>query len=251
MEQSVYAVEAAVEAEHWWFRGRRKLFSDEIRRLGVPPTAQIVDVGTGTGTNLRLLRELGFSRVEGVDFSDDAIRFCRDKGLGEVIKSDVYSLPFADGSLDLVLMTDVVEHVEDDRRAIAEAARVLRPGGALLITVPAFQALWGRQDDVSHHLRRYRLRQLTDVLRSTGFAVERAYYFNYLLFMPIWLARQIIRILGAKLDSENQVNTALLNRLLYGLFLFDVRTAPHLRPPFGVSALAVARRSQTRTGGRQ
>jgi SAM-dependent methyltransferase len=242
MEQSVYAVEAEVEAEHWWFRGRRNLFSDEIIRFGVLPTARILDIGTGTGANLRLLRELGFKRVEGVDFSDDAIRFCRDKGLGEVIKTDVCSLPFADGSFDLVLMTDVAEHVEDDRRATAEAARVLRPGGALLITVPAFQALWGRQDDVSHHLRRYRLRQLTDVLASTGLVVERSYYFNYLLFIPIWLARQIIRILGIKLDSENQVNTGLLNRILYALFLFDIRTAPYLRPPFGVSALAAARR---------
>src|SRR5262245_32628263 len=201
MEQSAYAVEAEVEAEHWWFRGRRKLFSNEIIRLGVLPMARILDIGTGTGTNLRLLRELGFKRVEGVDFSDDAIRFCRDKGLGEVIKTDVCSLPFADRSFDLVLMTDVAEHVEDDRRATAEAARVLRPGGALLITVPAFEALWGRQDDVSHHLRRYRLRQLTDVLASTGLVVERNYYFNYLLFIPIWLARQIVRILGIELDS--------------------------------------------------
>jgi SAM-dependent methyltransferase len=242
MEKSVYIVEAEVEAEHWWFRGRRKLFSDEIIRLGIPPTARVLDVGTGTGTNLRLLREIGFKRVEGVDFSDDAIRLCRDKGLGEVTKGDVGALPFADGCFDLVLLTDVIEHVEDDRRAAAEAARLLRPGGALLVTVPAFQALWGLQDDVSHHLRRYRLTQLAAILGSTGLVVERAYYFNYLLFLPIWLARQIIRILRVELDSENEVNTAFLNRILYALFLFDVRTAPHVRPPFGVSALVVARR---------
>jgi ubiquinone/menaquinone biosynthesis C-methylase UbiE len=91
-----------------------------------------------------MLSDLGFKHVTGVDMSDDAIRFCAEKGLGHVEK-----LPFDNVSFDVVLATDIIEHVDDDNRALAEIARVLRPGGKVLITVPAFQALWGLQDEVA------------------------------------------------------------------------------------------------------
>lgn len=90
MEFSVYAVESQVEATHWWFVGRRKLLAQRIAKLGVLPDAKVLEVGTGTGSHLRLLQELGFQNVAGVDNSDEAIHFCRQKGLGEVQKGDIY-----------------------------------------------------------------------------------------------------------------------------------------------------------------
>jgi SAM-dependent methyltransferase len=151
-------------------------------------------------------------------------------------------LPFGDAIYDLVLATDIVEHVDDDALALREIARVLRPGGVALLTVPAFQSLWGLQDKVSHHKRRYRLTNLLDRVLGADLTPLRAYYFNYLLFMPIWLARQVIALLDIPLKSENQVNSALLNRVLTAIFGLDVRTAGLVRPPFGVSALVIARK---------
>jgi 2-polyprenyl-3-methyl-5-hydroxy-6-metoxy-1,4-benzoquinol methylase len=113
MDITAYAAEAAIEADHWWFVGRRLLFADVIRGLGLARDAEILDVGTGTGANLRLLRNLGFVRITGVDQSSDAIRFCGEKGLGAVQLGDIAALQLPDRRFELVLATDVIEHVDD------------------------------------------------------------------------------------------------------------------------------------------
>jgi len=244
MDLSLYAIEAEVEETHWWFAGRRRLFGREIAGLGLSKDAPILDVGTCTGTNLRMLAELGYRRVVGLDLSDEAIRFCAEKGLGVVRRGDVCDLPFEDASLDLVLATDIIEHVEDDRLALREIARVLMPGGRAMITVPAFQSLWSPQDELSHHLRRYRLPMLANGVEAAGLRPVRCFHFNYLLFLPIWLTRQIFQALKIRVSSELQVNTALLNRLLGRVFDLDVRTAPWLAPPFGVSIFMLAEKPE-------
>jgi len=242
METSVYANEAIVEANHWWFVGRRKLFAAEIARARISNDAHVLDIGTSTGTNLRMLRELSYRHVTGVDFSQDAIRFCEEKGLGPVHRGDVCALPFSDESFDLVLATDIIEHVDDDVQALKEIARVLAPGGTVLITVPAFQSLWGLQDAVAQHKRRYTQKRLAEIVAGAGLQMTRRYYFNYLLFAPIWVARKLIHFLNIRLESEAQVNTRGLNRIFSLVFEFDIRTAPRLQPPFGVSIIAVARK---------
>lgn len=240
MDSDAYAVEAGIEATHWWFIGRRALFARELAAAGVPATAAALDIGTSTGANLRLLRELGLTRVEGLDASEAAIRFCAEKQLGTVRLGDVCAMPFADASFDLVLATDIIEHVGDDEQALREIARVLRPAGHLLLTVPAFPSLWGLQDRVAHHRRRYRRGPVIRRVRAAGLRPERIYHFNYLLFGPIWLARRVIDLLQINLASEAQVNSPLLNRLLQWIFALDIATAPRLRPPFGVSILVMA-----------
>jgi SAM-dependent methyltransferase len=242
VDAATYAAEAQIEATHWWFAGRRRLFAREIAELRIGNDPQILDIGTSTGTNLRMLRDLGYRRVTGLDFSLDAIRYCEDTGLGPVRHGDVCALPFADGSFDLVLATDIIEHVDDDGRALAEIARVLAPGGAVLITVPTFPSLWGLQDRVAQHKRRYRLRPLVKKIEGAGLAVTSRYYFNYLLFVPIWAARRIIDLVGIALKSEGDVNSPMLNRTLKAVFDVDTTTARIMRPPFGVSALVIARR---------
>jgi len=242
MDIATYAAEAAVESEHWWFVGRRRLFARVISKLGPPRGAEILDVGTSTGTNLRLLRELGFHHVHGIDQSPEAVRFCSEKGLGRVELGDVCALPFADGRFDLVLATDIIEHVDDDLWALRELHRVLKPGSSLLLTVPTFRLLWGLQDEVSHHRRRYRLNDLLPKLRASEFSLREYYYFNYLLFLPILAGRRLVRLLGITLASEAEINTWWLNRILTLVFQLDVATAPWLRPPFGASALVVATR---------
>lgn len=240
MDQAAFAAEAKIEATHWWFVERRRLFASLLLRCAVPADATVVDIGTGTGANLRLLRQIGFKNVTGIDPSAEAARWCAEKGLGDVKFGDAKGLPLPDQSVDLVIATDVIEHVEDDQLAVNEIYRILRPGGTVLFTVPAFPSLWGLQDEVSHHYRRYRMGPFLKMLDRADFRVTSKFHFNYILFLPIYLARQLIRVFGIQLNSENEVNSPLLNRLLGLLFRFDVTTAPYLKPPFGVSILALA-----------
>ena len=156
MEHGVYDAEARVEAEHWWFRGRRMLFAAELRGLKIGTNADVLDIGTGTGSNLRMLREEGYRNVTGIDLNPLAVRYCLAKGFTSVLSGDATSLPFADGQFDIVLATDTIEHIDDDRKALQEIHRVLVPGGYAMIVVPAFASLWGLQDIVAHHKRRYR-----------------------------------------------------------------------------------------------
>lgn len=242
LETSAQVVEGRVEATHWWFRGRRALVARCIASAGVPRDALVLDVGSGAGSNLRMLHELGFRRIVGLDRSAAALRFCRARQAADLQRADLTALPFRDASFDLALATDVLEHVHDEARAVSELLRVLRPGGALVATVPAFESLWGLQDDVSHHLRRYRRPEVVDRLTESGFVVRQSFYFNYLLFLPIWVARRLMRWLRVEVESENELNTPLLNALLGGVFALDVRSARWLRPPFGVSILALGQR---------
>jgi SAM-dependent methyltransferase len=240
MEASVYEAEAQNEQGHWWFVGRRKLFAALVAELGMARDAPILDAGTSCGTNLRMLRDQGFTHVLGLDLSEHAARFCRDKGLGEVRIGSIEQIPFPDASFDLVLATDVIEHVDDDLRALGELCRVLRPGGHAIVTVPAFQSLWGLQDDLSHHKRRYRSAQLERLVRQAGLVPKKKFYFNYLLFVPIWLARRAMRLWRPNIRSEGDINTPFINTVLGSVFAADVATAGRLKPPFGVSLLLVA-----------
>jgi SAM-dependent methyltransferase len=243
MDIAAYEVEAEIEGTHWWFAGRRRLFAAEIERLGMDRDAMVLDIGTSTGTNLRMLRGLGYGNVQGLDVSDEAIRYCVEKGFNTVRRGDLCDMPFASNAFDLVLATDVVEHVDDDAQAMTEIARILKPGGAALITVPTFRCLWGLQDEIAQHKRRYRKGELLALVTRSGMQIERQYHFNYLLFLPIWLGRRLIQWLGIPLKSEAEVNSPVVNRLLSLVFAADTTTAPALHPPFGVSVLVLARKA--------
>jgi SAM-dependent methyltransferase len=242
MEAETYLQEDLVEADHWWFKGRRRLFGAILRQCEVGKRAAILDAGTSSGNNLRLLRDLGFESYRGLELSAEAIAISDRKGLGPVERGDICAMPFSDGSFDFVLATDIIEHVEDDDRALSEIRRVLKPGGRCLITVPAFPSLWGHQDVVSHHKRRYRSARLLAKVEAAGLRPLNSYHFNYLLFLPIWAARQVMRAVTSTPRNENSLNAPLLNVLLGWIFAFDVATAPHLRPPFGVSLLVLCER---------
>jgi SAM-dependent methyltransferase len=243
MDESAYLVEAQVEASHWWFVVRRKLLARELERAGVSRSALVLDLGAGTGATLAMLRRTG-ATVHGLDVSPTAARFCRSRGLSTVTVGDAANLPYPGSCFDAVVLTDVIEHLADDSAALRGVERVLRPNGVAIITVPAFEALWGPNDDAAHHQRRYRAREVRTLAATAGLSIERGYYFNFLLFVPIWLVRRAMRLFGVRAVSENLMNPAWLNRLLTGLFAIDVALAPLLRVPFGVSYLLIARKGK-------
>src|SRR6185436_9427399 len=174
------------------------------------------DVGCGTGANLLMLSRYG--DAEGVDISEDALAFCRERGLDHVKQGAGEKLPFEENTFDLVTAFDVVEHMDDDLAGLSEMYRVLRPGGHALIFVPTFMFLWGLQDDVSNHRRRYRLPELQRVLEQAGFEIERTTYANITFFLPILAMRQLMWLMGIKADSENNINVSALNGVLGGVF---------------------------------
>jgi SAM-dependent methyltransferase len=239
VETEVTEHEALLEERHWWFVGRRHLFSKELARLSVPPGARVLDVGSGTGSNVRLCQERGFGHCTGLDLSLRALAHAQRKGLGPSAVADVNRIPARSSSYDIVLATDIIEHVEDDGAAMQELARVARPGGHILLTVPAFKVLWGGNDDVSHHLRRYRRPQIRDLVRDAGLEMRACYYFNALLFAPVLVTRRMMRLLKARPRSEVAMTPAALNGILKWVFCRDVELSSRLHPPFGVSLLAL------------
>jgi SAM-dependent methyltransferase len=243
MKEHTYPIMFRVEQSHWWYTGRRKIltrFIEDICRRVTDRRPRILDVGCGTGANLLMLSQFG--DAEGVDLSEDALAFCRERGLEKVKLGAAEKLPYDDGTFDLVTALDVVEHLDDDLAGLREMQRVLRPGGRVLLFVPTFMFLWGLQDDVSNHRRRYRLPELRRVLEQAGFEIERTTYANITFFLPILLARKLMRVTGIKAESENNINVSALNGVLGSLLGAESVVLRFMNIPFGVSGLCVARK---------
>ena len=243
MQQHTYSIMYEVEETHWWFVGRRRILKEIIAQIvsKFPATKpRILDVGCGTGANLEMLSEFG--EAEGVELSDDALEFCRARGLTSVRQGEAEQLPYDDQSFDLVTALDLVEHLDDDVQGLREMGRVLRPDGRLLIFVPAFEFLWGVQDDISNHRRRYTRPGITDVLHEAGFELERATYANITFFFPILIGRLLMKITGFRPASENNLTLGSLNGVLGGLFGAEAPVLRHLNFPFGVSIICIAKR---------
>ncbi|UGS37863.1 class I SAM-dependent methyltransferase [Capillimicrobium parvum] len=242
MEERFYAEYFEIEDRHWWFLGRRRIILSELARALAPApggTRRLLDVGCGTGT---MVRELGrFGRAEGLDADPQAVAFCAKRGLTSVARLEGGRLPHEDASLDVVSAFDVLEHLDDDAGMAAEMRRVLRPGGTAIVTVPAYRWMWGPQDEISHHRRRYVRRELVALLRGAGLDVRRATYFNTLLFGPIAAVRVLRRDRGGgELRSDFELGSPRMNRLLAGAFGSEEALLRRgVSFPFGVSILAI------------
>ena len=242
MMQHTYASLYEIEESHWWFIGRRRIIRSFVKEICDQITdrrPRILDVGCGTGANLKLLSEFG--DAQGVDVSTDALAFCRERGLQNVQLGSAESLPYEEQTFDLVTALDVVEHMDDDVSGLREMRRVLRPGGRVLIFVPTFMFLWGVQDEVSHHRRRYRLSELRRAVTEAGFEVERTTYANITFLLPIFLLRKLMRLTGVTISSENRMNISALNRFFARVLGAESTFLRFMNFPICVSGLCVAR----------
>jgi SAM-dependent methyltransferase len=248
METTVYEQFAELERTHFWFRGRRRIFFDLLgRALAGRPDAgrmSVLEIGCGAGGMLVPLSRFG--TVVGLDIAHDYLAYCRDRGFSRVVHGSGYELPFADRSFDLVALFDTIEHIPDDRRVLAEARRVLRPGGLVFVSVPAYQFLYSQNDRVAHHLRRYTRRQLRDVLAAAGLVPRKLTYFNTFLFPLILPALGVLilkeRVLGL---PQNQTNLSHqfskpVNELFAAAMGSERLWLRHVDFPFGHSLIAMA-----------
>ena len=212
MDEQVYERLYQVEDWHWWFRGRRAVIHAMLDRVGLPQSPRILDAGCGTGRNLVEFSSLG--RAQGVDTSAQAVEFCRRRGLDEVQVGSLNSLPFEDSSFDLILLADVLEHVEDDLGALRELKRVGAGDARLVITVPAYRWMWSKHDVSHHHHRRYTRKQLRELVREAGWEPTVATYFNSMLLPPIALLRMLARRGSPKGRDDVDLTPGPLNSVL-------------------------------------
>jgi SAM-dependent methyltransferase len=173
-----------VETHYWWNIGRFKIIEAFTRRYIKPsPHSRLVDLGCGTGATTLWLQEFG--KVKGVDGSARALNFCKKRGLKDLTLSDMEKLKLPSGRFDAAFALDILEHVKDDSQAIREIYRILKPGGKLLVTSPAYQWLWSEHDEVCHHQRRYTLGEMGAKLASAGFDIQRRSYCIVFPFFPL------------------------------------------------------------------
>ena len=239
MDRIVYDRMAEHDSTHWWYTARRDILHDYVTRYAaLPKDAHILEIGCGTGHNLPMLQQFG--EVDAIEI-DDAARAIASKRLGKPASdSPLPTLPGVErGSYDMIAVLDVIEHIGDDVAALRAMKDCLRPGGKILIAVPAHQWMWSAHDVVNHHHRRYSKKTLVAAIRAAGLEPRKLGYFNSLLF-PLAAAARVAGRLTGRDDSDDSPPPGPVNKLFEAIF----RTERHMvgRVPMtpGVSILTLA-----------
>jgi SAM-dependent methyltransferase len=247
MNEHEYALMRQVEDAHWWYGTLRETAAGALeRQLEQTTDARVLDAGCGTGGMLEVLRRRHPSwRLHGLDFSGEALDHCRRRGFVDLTKGSVNALPFADASFDAVLSLDVLyfEGV-DDSRAMKEIHRILKPGGCLILNLPAFDVLRGQHDVAVRGVRRYTPRLVRDLIARSRLDAVRVHGWNLWLFFPILCWRKLSRMRQpaepAEARSDLFMPPAPVNAMLTVLARLDMSLCRAIRSPLGTSVFAVA-----------
>ncbi len=242
-----------IEMTHAWSVARRDVLVRLLDKYGITPTTSVLDVGCSNGALVEQLVRIGYTNLTAVDVSEKVVARCHARGLHQVQHVAGTHTHFADGSFDCIVASDVLEHIEDDSEALREWIRLLRPGGLLIIFVPAFRFIWSEHDVLAHHYRRYTRGHLVREVRQAGFQIEEQGYWNFLLFFPTVAGRLVSRTrellragreqnAPAKQDAYVELNPV-VNGLIREMMKVENRLLTRgLQYPVGVSTWAVARK---------
>jgi SAM-dependent methyltransferase len=243
MERKVYEQMAQLDSRHWWFTARRRILDGVIERVIQPPSnARILEIGAGTGHNLPMLSRFG--QVEASELDPVARQLASERLGRPVVEAALPDLSmFPEASYDLVALLDVLEHVTEDQASLHAILDRLKPGGALLLTVPINPWMWTAHDVAHHHHRRYRKHEIRKLAVDSGFEIELLSPFNSLLFPPIAAVRLAGKLTG-KDDSDDAMPSPLVNKVLDTIFGLERGLIGRVPMPFGVSLVAVLRRSR-------
>jgi SAM-dependent methyltransferase len=242
VRETEYHAMFQLEDNYWWFEGSMRFILCTLSDIQVRETSRILDAGCGTGG---LLWRLAHRKAWGVEIASEGIRFCRQRGLDNVLQASVTELPFQANSFDVVLSIDVLVHqwVPDDVGALREIHRVLVPGGFILLQVAAYRALWSAHDVATLTRHRYTRDELAEKVKRAGFDVVRITYRNTLL-SPLAILVKLLRRAGADTATRSDlvVLPRLVNRGLFLLLAFENYVARRVSLPFGVSIFCIAQK---------
>ena len=241
MDRQAYADMASSEETHWWFCIRRMILEDRLRSMQLAPKAKILEIGCGTGGNLKMLSSFGL--VDGIEPSRDGADIANQKaGCFARITTGLFpdDLPPGSEPFDLICLFDVLEHIEDDLGTLKSAARATKVGGKLLLSVPAYQSMWSRHDEFLHHKRRYSRQSLIEVIEAAGFTIDRITHFNAVLFPVAYAARWYDRLRKATVATGAGVPPPPVNAAMKALFRMERPALKLFDLPFGLSLLCSA-----------
>ncbi|HOE62936.1 MAG TPA: class I SAM-dependent methyltransferase [Candidatus Sumerlaeota bacterium] len=248
MNPEEYSKMYAQENTYWWFQGRKKILFRMIERFGLLKggKARALDIGCGTGLILEELN--GRATALGLDFSHQALSFCKKRGLDNLISGDVSQLPIADSSLDLVLALDLFEHVKDDVSLVRDIYRILKPGGYLLATVPAHQYLWSSHDEALHHFRRYSHSGFRKLIAGNGFTLEKYSFLITFTYFPILAFRIVQKVFRRFKPTDQSPKTHIIilpnfiNAALIRVLEMEGMLLERMNLPIGVSLICIAKK---------
>jgi SAM-dependent methyltransferase len=240
MDRQVFDRMAALDQSHWWYVARRRIIADLIAREIAPPNgARVLEIGCGTGHNFEVLSRFGMLDALEIDAPARAIASARlGRPVGDAPLPDLPGV--TDGGYDVIALLDVLEHIEDDLAALKGIMTKLKPGGRVLLTVPANQWMWSAHDSVHHHFRRYNPRTLRRVAEGAGLKVDMMTHFNTLLF-PLAAGFRLLGKLTGREEADDAQPAAPLNAVFTGIFGLERHLIGRLPLPFGVSIAAILR----------
>ncbi len=240
MDKNYYKDYFRLEKNNWLFRVRRNLIYSIFEEYNIKSGMRILDYGCGSGFIVGQLQARGYD-VCGTDISKEAIEYGTSEGIKNLYSTNGIEVDFPDESFDLILAMDVVEHIDQDDLVVRELERLLRPNGRLIITVPAYQWMWGVQDEVSHHFRRYSMKSITRLVSNfSSFSILRKTYFNTFLFPAVALVRLTSKWFNIKnRESDFDISDNFLNPIFYLIFNTEIKILKWISYPFGVSILMI------------
>ena len=248
MDREYYRQYYNFERNHWWFKVRSHIIGRKVKNIsGGRDELRILNIGAASGHTSELLNQFG--SVKSVEYDKDCCDFLRDQLNMDVVNASITALPFDNSSFDLVCAFDVIEHVDDDQKAVEEMIRVCSNNGFVFITVPAFMDLWSNHDEINHHKRRYLLRQIKELFKNKPGQVIFKSYFNTLLFPLIYVVRKLINTFPKLFKTDNKKsdfelgNNKIINSALYGLFSIERILLRCIKLPFGVSILLMFKKN--------
>ena len=242
MEIEVYERMAAEQENHWWFRARREILSLLVKQLEPGDNARILEIGCGTGGNLRMLA--GFGDVSAVEKDKSAREFARELTGINVLEGELPgALEKFEDKFDLICLFDVLEHVDEDIEALVRVKELLSNEGSIIMTMPAYQWLYGNHDREHHHFRRYNQRDIALLSAKTGLKISVISYFNTLLFPIILLARIVDKFRGHGRSTGSAVPVNIINEFLYQVFRLEKILLKYTVLPYGASIYSVLKKA--------
>jgi ubiquinone/menaquinone biosynthesis C-methylase UbiE len=246
MENEEFEIMYQLEQSHWWFKGKQFLLKQCLRSLDIHASqrGRILDIGAGTGIILKLLHDFG--ETYGIEYSQQGIKYLKKRELKRIVCADADQLlPFKNDTFKIITCLDVLEHLDRDKRLLKEMLRVSKPGGHILVAVPAFDMFWSSHDVALHHKRRYTRKEILKAIHKMDCKIIKASYYNFILSLPILAVRTFKSIFSKNTEQQSDFFMGFpdfINKILEFVYKVELRSLSFVNFPFGVSILLILRK---------